>query len=60
MRKFIFLALLFFSFTGYSQKKILQAKSFSGNIEIDGKIDESVWERVPVLFFPWIFLLKLY
>lgn len=48
MRKLIFLALLFFSFTGYSQKKILQAKSFSGNIEIDGKIDESVWENVPV------------
>jgi hypothetical protein len=40
--------LIFFSYTVYSQKKKLQAKSITENITIDGKINENVWETASV------------
>lgn len=40
--------LIFFSYTVYSQKKTLQAKSITENITIDGKINEKVWETASV------------
>ncbi|MFV8344813.1 DUF5916 domain-containing protein [Flavobacterium sp. ZB4P13] len=40
--------LIFFSYTVYSQKKTLQAKSITENITIDGKINEKVWEAASV------------
>jgi len=43
-----FFFLLIFSFNGFSQKKILQAKSISENITIDAKIKEQVWETASV------------
>lgn len=43
-----FFFLLIFSFNGFSQKKILQAKSISENITIDAKINEQVWETAAV------------
>lgn len=40
--------LIIFSFNGFSQKKILQAKSITENITIDAKINEQVWETAAV------------
>ncbi|MDI6048699.1 DUF5916 domain-containing protein [Flavobacterium sp. XS2P24] len=40
--------LIFFSYTAYSQKKTLQAKSITENITIDGKINEEIWESASV------------
>ncbi|MDP3681084.1 MAG: DUF5916 domain-containing protein [Flavobacterium sp.] len=40
--------LIFFSYTAYSQKKTLQAKSITENITIDGKINEEIWETASV------------
>ena len=48
MKKIVFLSFILFSFVGYSQKKILQAKSISQNISIDGKLDESAWENAAI------------
>jgi len=51
MPKFFTLILLFFaflSFSAYSQKKTLQAKSTIENITIDGKIDEEAWKTAPI------------
>ena len=39
---------LLLSFFGYSQKKVLQTKFTSEKIEIDGKLDEAIWQSVPV------------
>ncbi|MES2805728.1 MAG: DUF5916 domain-containing protein [Bacteroidota bacterium] len=40
--------LIFFSYTAYSQKKTLQAKSITENITIDGKTNEEIWESASV------------
>lgn len=51
MPKIYSLILLFFILTGhssYSQKKVLQAKSISENITIDGKINEEVWATAAI------------
>jgi hypothetical protein len=40
--------LIFISFTAYSQKKTLHAKSITENITIDGKINEEIWENASV------------
>ncbi|MDI5886587.1 DUF5916 domain-containing protein [Flavobacterium yafengii] len=51
MSKFLSIAifcLIFFSYTAYSQKKTLQAKSITENITIDGKINEEIWESTSV------------
>lgn len=40
--------LLLFSFTFYGQKKILQAKSITENILIDGKSNEQIWESASI------------
>ena len=39
---------LLLSFFGYSQKKVLQTTFTSNKIEIDGKLDEAIWQSVPV------------
>ena len=39
---------LLLSVFGYSQKKVLQTKFTSEKIEIDGKLDEAIWQSVPV------------
>ena len=39
---------LLLSVFGYSQKKVLQTKFTSEKIEIDGKLDEAVWQSVPI------------
>lgn len=44
---FLFL-LLFFNFTFYGQKKMLEAKSIAENITIDGKTNEQVWESASI------------
>ncbi|MDG2431383.1 DUF5916 domain-containing protein [Flavobacterium sp.] len=44
MKNFLPLFLLFLSFFGYSQKKVLQTKLTVDNITIDGKFDEKAWE----------------
>ena len=44
----LIILLIGFSIFGYSQKKVLQTKFITeGNIIIDGKIDEKIWETVP-------------
>ncbi|MFE3846564.1 DUF5916 domain-containing protein [Flavobacterium sp. LB3P45] len=48
MRKLLLIILLFFSALGYSQKKVLQTKSISENITIDGKIEETAWKSASV------------
>lgn len=48
MKKALFLILLLSTFSGYSQKKVLQAQSTSQSITIDGKLDESVWENASI------------
>ena len=39
---------LLLSVFSYSQKKVLQTKFISEKIEIDGKLDEAIWQSVPV------------
>ncbi len=33
---------------GYGQKKILQTKFISEKIEIDGKLDETIWQSAAI------------
>ena len=48
MKNSFLLAFFFFlSLFGYSQKKVLQTKSTTENITIDGKLDEKIWESTP-------------
>ena len=44
MKNLFILCALFFSLFGYSQKKTLQTKFITDKIEIDGKLDESIWK----------------
>ena len=39
---------LLLSVFGYSQKKNLQTKFTSEKIEVDGKLDEAIWQSVPI------------
>ncbi|SHG75140.1 Carbohydrate family 9 binding domain-like [Flavobacterium micromati] len=39
---------LLYTFTTYSQKKVLQAKPITENIVIDGKINEEIWNSASV------------
>jgi hypothetical protein len=39
---------LLYTFTTYSQKKVLQAKPITENIVIDGKINEEIWNSAAV------------
>ena len=44
MKHLLILCALFLSLFGYSQKKTLQTKFISDKIEIDGKLDEAIWQ----------------
>ena len=48
MKNQLLLCSLLLSVFGYSQKKVLQTKFTSEKIEIDGKLDEAIWQSVPV------------
>jgi hypothetical protein len=48
MKKALFFILLLSTFSGYSQKKVLQTKSTSQSITIDGKLDESAWKDASI------------
>lgn len=48
MKRIFFLSLILSTFGGYSQKKVLQAQSSSEKINIDGKLNETVWESANV------------
>ena len=48
MKNQLLLCSLLLSVFGYSQKKVLQTKFISEKIEIDGKLDEAIWQSVPV------------
>ncbi|WP_433780133.1 DUF5916 domain-containing protein [Flavobacterium anhuiense] len=48
MKKITFFCFLLFSMWSYAQKKSIQAQVTSHTISIDGKLDESAWESVPV------------
>ncbi|WP_188048807.1 DUF5916 domain-containing protein [Flavobacterium sp. GP15] len=48
MKNSLLLCFLFISLFGYSQKKILQTKFISEKIEIDGKLDETIWQSAPI------------
>jgi hypothetical protein len=44
----VLIFLIFYSFNIYSQKKVLLAKSTTEHISIDGKINETIWEKSSV------------
>lgn len=48
MKRLLLFCFLSLSVFGYSQKKILQTKFTSEKIEIDGKLDEAIWQSVPI------------
>ncbi|RBN50395.1 DUF5916 domain-containing protein [Flavobacterium psychrolimnae] len=48
MKNHLLLCFLFISVFGYSQKKTLQTKFISEKIEIDGNLDESIWQSAAV------------
>ena len=48
MKNICLLFILLASTFGYSQKKVLQTKFTTANINIDGKLDESIWETAPI------------
>ncbi|MEC5167468.1 hypothetical protein RCH18_003224 [Flavobacterium sp. PL11] len=48
MNKVLLIGLLLLSFFGYSQKKTLKTIFISEKIEIDGKLDESIWQSAPI------------
>ena len=48
MHKILYCCVFLFSILGYSQKKVLQTKFISDNINIDGKIDENIWKSAPI------------
>lgn len=43
MKNYSVLIFLFLSVVGYSQKKVLQTRSITERIEIDGQLDENIW-----------------
>ncbi|MEM8522796.1 DUF5916 domain-containing protein [Flavobacterium sp. PL12] len=48
MKKYLVTISLLFSLFGYSQKKVLKTKFISEKIEIDGKLDESIWQSAEI------------
>ncbi len=48
MKHLLILCALFLSLIGYSQKKTLQTKFISDKIEIDGKLDEAIWQGAAI------------
>ena len=48
MKNQFLVCLLLFSIFGYSQKKTLQTKFISEKIEINGKLDEGIWQSAAV------------
>lgn len=51
MRNCLYFSLLlfvFFSFSGYSQKKTLQTQFCDEKITIDGKFDEAIWKKAKI------------
>ena len=48
MRKLLFTIVLGVSVLGYGQKKTLQTRFISENINIDGKIEEAAWKTAPI------------
>ncbi len=48
MRKLLLIIICIISFLGYSQKKTLQTKFISDKISINGKMEEEIWQSVPV------------
>lgn len=48
MKKQHFIYFLLFFALGYGQKKTLQTKFISEKITLDGKLDEAIWQTVPV------------
>ncbi|MFV8354803.1 DUF5916 domain-containing protein [Flavobacterium sp. XS1P32] len=48
MKQLLILCALFLSIFSYSQKKTLQTKFITDNIEIDGKLDESIWKSAAI------------
>jgi hypothetical protein len=48
MRKLLLIIACFISVFGYSQKKVLETKSISEHITLDGKLNEAVWETTPI------------
>ena len=47
-KKYFFFFFLFFFAIGYSQKKSLQTSITSEKITLDGKLEESIWQSVPI------------
>jgi hypothetical protein len=48
MKNLFLFCFITFSFIGYSQKKTLQTKFISEKIEIDGKLNEAIWNSAAV------------
>ncbi|WP_264565472.1 DUF5916 domain-containing protein [Flavobacterium sp. N3904] len=48
MKKLFLVSFLFCSFIGLCQKKTLQTKFISEKISLDGKLDETAWQSVPI------------
>jgi hypothetical protein len=48
MKKYYFCYFLLFFAFGYAQKKSLQTKFISEKITLDGKLDEAIWQSVPI------------
>ncbi|QKJ62580.1 DUF5916 domain-containing protein [Flavobacterium sp. M31R6] len=48
MKKYYFFCFLLFSTLMYSQKKSLQTKFITEKISLDGKLDEAIWQSVPI------------
>ena len=48
MRKLLFTIVLCVSVLGYGQKKTLQTRFISENINIDGKLEEAAWKTAPI------------
>ena len=48
MKNLLVIIIFLLSFFGYSQKKTLQTKFISDNIEIDGKLNEAIWQGAAI------------
>ena len=48
MKHQLLFCFLLLSVVGFSQKKILQTKFISEKIEIDGKLDETIWQSASI------------
>ena len=48
MKNYLLFCFLLLSFFGYSQKKVLQTKFISEKVEIDGKLNEDIWQSASI------------